>query len=531
MAKAETPDTDVVVVGGGPVGTGLAIDLAQRGVDVTIVEKYENVHRVPKGQNLTQRTGEHFRVWQCQQEIRDASPIPHEFGITGMMSYDTLLSGYNYDWLRRGSVRAYYAADNERLPQYETEGVLRARAAQLDNITFRYGWEATAVEQLDGGARVAIRERNGEDRDSITGRFVVGSDGSASTIRQSAGIEQAIDPHDKRMVLLVFQSTELHELLEEYPGRSYFNAIKPGLDGYWLFLGRVELGKSWFFHAPVPMDTTKDNFDFDTYLHEAVGAEFAIDYDYIGFWDLRFAVAHNYRSGNVFIAGDAAHSHPPYGGFGINLGFEDVRNLSWKLAAACKGWAGPKLLDSYSAERQPVFASTADDFIQRYIQEDREFVSRYSPEKDRAEFEAAWEQRISGGGDDVAGFEPNYEGSPVVFGPDGGVCSAVGRHEYTARAGHHLAPQELNDGSSVYSAIGDDFSLLAIDVAPEVLDEFAQSAKRLNVPLSIVDNVAKEARDNYKCNAVLVRPDHFVAWAGDAVVGEADQILRRAAGH
>ena len=83
----------------------------------------------------------------------------------------------------------------------------------------------------------------------------------------------------------------------------------------------------------------------------------------------------------------------------------------------------------------------------------------------------------------------------------------------------------------MYSAIGDDFSLLAIDVAPEVLDEFAQSAKRLNVPLSIVDNVAKEARDNYKCNAVLVRPDHFVAWAGDAVVGEADQILRRAAGH
>ena len=128
MPDADTISTDVVIVGGGPVGIGLAIDLGQRGIRSIVVEKYPEVHRVPKGQNLTQRTGEHFKAWGCQQQIRDASPIPHEFGIAGMMSYNTLLSGYNYDWLRRGSVREYYAADNERLPQYETErGTARAR--------------------------------------------------------------------------------------------------------------------------------------------------------------------------------------------------------------------------------------------------------------------------------------------------------------------------------------------------------------------------------------------------------------------
>jgi hypothetical protein len=78
-----------------------------------------------------------------------------------------------------------------------------------------------------------------------------------------------------------------------------------------------------------------------------VGAEFDVEFIHIGFWDLRFAVADVYRKGRTFIAGDAAHSHPPYGGYGINTGFEDAVNLAWKLAATIQGWAGPKLLESY----------------------------------------------------------------------------------------------------------------------------------------------------------------------------------------
>jgi 2-polyprenyl-6-methoxyphenol hydroxylase-like FAD-dependent oxidoreductase len=135
--------------------------------------------------------------------------------------------------------------------------------------------------------------------------------------------------------------------------------LHPKLDGYWKFFGRVDLGTTWFFHAPVPPDTTRDNFDFERFLHEAAGAEFDVAFEHIGFWDLRFAVADTYRQGRLFIAGDAAHSHPPYGGYGINSGFEDAANLSWKLAATLQGWGGPGLLDSYTAERQPVFASTA----------------------------------------------------------------------------------------------------------------------------------------------------------------------------
>ncbi len=106
----------------------------------------------------------------------------------------------------------------------------------------------------------------------------------------------------------------------------------------------------------------------------------------------------------------------PYGGYGINSGLEDAVNLSWKLAAHLQGWGGAGLLDSYDAERRPVFASTARDFIEKSIFDDRDFLRRHqSPTVDRADFEAAWRERQSGARAEVNAFEPNCEGSPIVL--------------------------------------------------------------------------------------------------------------------
>jgi 4-hydroxyisophthalate hydroxylase len=329
-------------------------------------------------------------------------------------------------------------------------------------------------------------------------------------------------------VLLVFRSEELHELLRRFPGKSFYSVLHPDLKGYWRFLGRVDLGSTWFFHAPVPMGTTRDNFDFIALLHEAVGAAFAVELRHIGFWDLRFAVADSYGEGRIFIAGDAAHSHPPYGGYGINTGFEDASNLSWKLTAALDGWAGPRLLASYSAERRPVFASTARDFIEASINNDRDFLASYDPAADRAAFEAEWARRAAGATGEVHSFEPHYEGSPIVCGPPGGESSARGAHMHQARAGHHLSPATLTGGRNVFDALGQGFSLLAFNAEPDTVKGFRSAARALGLPLAVVEDDSSGERARYGAPLVLVRPDQFVAWAGKGADPRA--VLRRAIG-
>ncbi len=517
-------DYEVIINGGGPIGMGLAIELGQRGVTVAVVERFAEPQHIPKGQNLTQRTAEHFHFWGCEKELRAAHPIPKGAGIGGMTTYGTLLSDYHYDWLNRSHVRDYYFTANARLPQYETEAVLRARVAEIPGITIFYDWSGIDLAQDDTGVSLTIQNRSDGVKKTLTGQYLVGCDGSRSLVREKAGISETLSDHNRLMALLVFRSEELHELLTRYPGKAFYNVLHPDFEGYWQFFGRVDHGFSWFFHAPVPIGTTQDNFDFTKMLHQAVGQEFDLEFDYVGFWDLRVAIANSYRAGRVFIAGDAAHSHPPYGGYGINTGFEDVRNLGWKLAAVLHGWGGAQLLDSYDAERRPVFASTARDFIERFIEEDKAFLERYSPDRDVEEFTRMWTSRNLDA-DEVMAFEPNYDGSRIVCGDDDRTPSARGNHSFAARAGHHLAPQALADGRNAFEALGPSFTLLS--ASPKVVRAFQNAAASLDIPLTVVENLSGSAREAYQSTSILVRPDQFVAWSGDEKDNPAE-ILRRA---
>lgn len=527
---AEPTRTQVLIIGGGPVGTGLAITLGQRGVDCTLVERHATPSPIPRGQNLTQRTMEHFHFWGVEKALRAARTIPPEYGIGGMTSYGTLLSPWHHDWLQRELVRPFYFTDNERLPQYATEAVLRRRAAELPTVRMLHGWSADALRQDADSVELTITDRGGQGHHVLRADYAVGCDGSRSLVREQAGITQTRDDHDRLMVLLVFRSPALHELLARYPGKSFYCVLHPELDGYWRFFGRVDLGSTFFFHAPVPPGTTRENMDFKRLLHAAVGTEFDIELQHVGFWDLRIAIADSYRAGRVFIAGDAAHSHPPYGGYGINTGFEDAVNLGWKLAASLEGWAGPHLLDSYGEERRPVFASTAQDFIERAIEVDRHFLRSYDPERDPVGFERAWNERRSGAKSEVGAFEPHYEGSPIVWGPQGGRSGALGRHAFTARPGHHLAPAALPGGRNVFEVLDGRFTLLCLKGLDQVASEFARAASRIGLPLQILSEDAPEVRDRYGAGYVLVRPDQFVAWAGDRLDPDATAILARSIG-
>jgi hypothetical protein len=385
------------------------------------------------------------------------------------------------------------------------------------------------VEQDADGARVTIAKDGASE--VLEGDYAVGCDGGHSIVREQIGIPRSGHDFDQLMVLIVFRSRELHdELGKRFPPKSIYRAMHPDLNGYWKFFGRIDVGEGFFFHAPVPKDITRDNFDFLGMLHEAAGFPFAVEFEHVGFWDLRVAVAERYQVGRVFIAGDAAHSHPPYGGFGLNNGLEDAVNLGWKLAAMFDGWGSETLLKSYSDERRPIFKEVAEDFIAQRIRNDGAFLARYSPERDKAEFERVWKERESDMDTRAQVYEPSYEGSPVVLGPPGGKSTAHGKHVFKARAGHHLVPQSLSSGRNVFEELGRGFTLLAFGVDDAAVQAFEQAAASLKVPLKIVRDSYADGRAKYETRMILVRPDQFIVWTGDHAPADVAQIMRKVSG-
>lgn len=514
-------------MGGGPVGLGLAATLGKAGIACIVLERRIEPSAIPKGQNLTARSVEHFFRWDCADELRAARLLPREFSIGGITAYGSLAGEYWYAPAGRETVSDFYYQRHERLPQYLTESVLRARVRGLDSVTALFGWSATDVQLGDDGVHVTAVEESTGARREIEGSYVVGCDGAHSMVRERAGIASSGADFQQRMVLAVFQSSDLDAHLERFPPRTTYRVLHPELAGYWWFFGRVDAG-TWFFHAPVPADATAANLDVHSVIERAAGSPTACTFQHVGFWDLRVDIADTYRRGRAFIAGDAAHSHPPYGAYGLNTGLEDAVNLGWKLAAVLNNWGSPGLLDSYTQERRPIFVETGSAII-RGIEHDRAFLARYSPQRDRAEFEHAWSQLTAG---DTAPptYEPHYEGSSIVWGPEGAACSAHGKHTFEARAGHHLAPVMLSCGRNVFEELGPEYTLVALTTDPWPGEAFEAAAREIGLPLRVLTDTFDEQRTAYRRRFILIRPDQYVAWTADAPPANVAGVLRRVVG-
>jgi len=522
----------VIIVGGGPVGVGLAIDLAQRGVSSTLIERRPGMHNIPRGQNLTQRTLEHFYFWGCVEEVRATRLLPTTVASNGVIAFRSLMNEHWFCTKGREIVGDYYFQKNDRMPQYCFETEMRKRMGQLPLAQARFGWILRDLEQDAHGVGVTVQNEAGDGATEVLeADYIVGCDGGHSKVRETSGIKRDGTDFDQVMMLSVFRSPELNKILgARFPVCSTYRAVDPAMNGYWQFFGRVDMNDTFFFHAPVPGDTTRDNFDFAGLLHKVVGAEFACDFSYVGFWDLKIAVAEEYRKGRVFIAGDAAHSHPPYGGFGVNNGLEDAANLAWKLAAHIHGWAGEALLDSYDLERRPVFKDVGENLIAARIKWEGELSNRHDPVTEPEAFAADWNELQTGNGPFVSGFEPNYEGSPVVFGPQGGVSSARGEYMFKARAGHHLAPRKLSNGRNVFEELGGGFVLFAFDAPADSVAAFERAARDLQIPFKVVSDTFAGGREDFEARLMLIRPDQYVAWTSDGAVSDDAGVLRRAAG-
>jgi 2-polyprenyl-6-methoxyphenol hydroxylase-like FAD-dependent oxidoreductase len=199
----------VVIVGGGPVGVGLAIALGRRGVTCAVIEKRTQLSAIPKGQGLAQRTMEHFWTWGVADDIRAARTMPEDHPIGQVTIYENLLSEFWHASPDRSVVQDFYFQRNERLPQYRTEEVLRRTMATLESVDAFWGATVTEVGQDADGVRVTF-EKDGEHT-VLTGDYVVGCDGAHSVVREQADIARHGTDWDELVALIVFRSRELHE--------------------------------------------------------------------------------------------------------------------------------------------------------------------------------------------------------------------------------------------------------------------------------------------------------------------------------
>ncbi len=521
----------VIIVGGGPVGVGLAIELGQRGISCVVVERRVGQHNIPKGQNLNSRTLEHFYYWGVVDKLRAARIIPKEVPSSGITGYKSLMGEHWFALDGREMTNAYYFQANDRLPQYAMETVLRERMDALPSVETRWGWGARTVEQGDSGVRITIAKEGSDETEVLEADYAVGCDGGHSLVREQIGVQRGGNDYDQLMMLAVLRSRELHEIFgKRFPVRSTYRVLTPEWPRYWLFFGRIDVGEGWFFHSPVPNDIDRQRFDAHALIEKTVGTSFKAEYDHVGYWDMRVAVAERYQVGRVFIAGDAAHSHPPYGGYGVNNGLEDATNLGWKLAAKLQGWGSDALLASYSEERRPVFKETAEDFIEGRTRIEADVLERFSPEKDPEDFKKAWASLATDGNARIGAYAPHYAGSPVVLGPPGAVCSAHGMHTFEALAGHHLPPQKLSSGRNVFEELDAGFALLAFDADAGAVAGFEAAAHELGVPLKVIRDSLAGGREAYGTRLLLVRPDQYVAWCGDAPPMSPREILAKAVG-
>jgi len=260
------------------------------------------------------------------------------------------------------------------------------------------------------------------------------------------------------------------------------------------------------FHSPVPDGTTQDKFDFASLAHKAVGEPFALAFNYFGFWDLRVSAADAYRSGNF-----SSRATPP-------TAIRPTAAMASTPVSRTPGtWAGNLLPNSRdgagrhcssptkpSAGRSfclPQVTSSSGSLRKTVV-----FLERYSPERDAAEFVAAWTGRSTGAAE-VMALEPNYAGSPIIFAT--GCPSAQGDHNHRATPGHHPSSRTLSDGRKIYEMLGTSFTSFADDKA--FGDKFSRAADRIGTLLDIVATPPGDLKEAFGSDAVLVRPDQFGA--------------------
>jgi 2-polyprenyl-6-methoxyphenol hydroxylase-like FAD-dependent oxidoreductase len=540
--------SNVLIVGAGPVGLTLAIDLAWRGIDVTVVETRARGERPePKCNHVAARTMEIFRRLGIAGKVRNTglpADYPHD------ICYRTSFTGQELTRIkipcRRDRFTDTDAADANwptpepphRINQIFLEPILFEHAAEQKRITIR---NRTTVEDVvieDKGASVSLRDLDSGKVEQVDCRFLIGCDGGRSIVRKAIGAEFSGDAIIQRV-----QSTFIRApgLIDRQQHQSAWGtgAINPRRSG---MVYAIDGHERWLVHNYLrPNETDFEAVDRDGCLRTILGVGADFEYEMISKedWYGRRLISNKFRDRSAFIAGDAAHIWVPYAGYGMNAGIADAMNLSWLLAAHLNGWAPEAILDAYEAERLPItsqvsrFAmSHAEAEIKRRgavpdeIEEAGPRGAAAREQVGRLTYEINVQQYACAG----LNFGAYYDASPII------AYDGVAQPSYTMSS---YAPSTVpgcrtphffgDDGSSLYDAMGPEFTLLRLDGDLDVT-AFAAAAEAKRVPLKILDVRPPATAGFNGGRLILSRPDQHVAWRGEEVPVDPGALIERIRG-
>ncbi|MBX9823446.1 MAG: FAD-dependent oxidoreductase [Xanthobacteraceae bacterium] len=549
---SEKQDCDVVIVGGGPCGLTLAIELGRRGISAILLEERTTPSQFPSANATQARTMEHYRRLGFAEKVR-AEGLPPDYPTD--IAYFTRYTKHELARFSLPSARAaremvrtlsgsWSAAElPHRVSQIFVEGVLREEAAACPTISLRPGWRMTAIRDTGERVEVDAETSDGTELRTLRAAYAVGADGGSSPTRKALGINYSgesgavRDFMGGRMFAIHFRSAKLYNVLPHRRAWMYWTINRDRR----AFMAAVNGRDQFTIHTQLaPGQQARDISDAQAkaMFHEAMAAKLDIEIIGRSAWNAGYTlVAEKFQRGRIFLGGDAVHLFTPTGGLGYNTAVEDAVNLGWKLAAMIKGWGGPALLDSYEPERQAIarrnttYARGFADSVGRFAVPPEFEADSPAGEaarkvaSDHFNHHARFEFNIPG-----ITFGGRYDGSPVIV-ADGTAPPPDSPNAYvpTACPGGRAPHLWLADGRSLYDALGFEFALLALaqsaDTAP-----FRAAADALKIPLSIVPLGVPGARNLYGADLVLIRPDQIVAWRGHAAT-DAAGVLRRATGH
>jgi 2-polyprenyl-6-methoxyphenol hydroxylase-like FAD-dependent oxidoreductase len=525
----------VLIIGGGPVGLIIAIDLARRGVRCVVLDETDGTITFPTGENLNTRTMEHFRHWGLADQVR-YSGFPPDYRRN--VRFVTRVMGYQLTVFERTSnsepVPQEAAVSPEWsiwCPKFFLDPTLRAYAASLPAADVRYGWQCEAVSQTDDAVFADVVEVATGRRERLAAQYLVGCDGGGSVVRRSVGIPLEGAFAEGQNLGIFFRAPTLLPTHRYGEASQYWLANRDGVGP----VSAVDGRERWRLSIEYPRDKLAE-MDPARVVRTALGADLPFEILHVRPWAGHRVVAARYRQGRVFLAGDSAHLMWPRGGFGLNTGAGDALNLSWKLAAVVQGWGGAGLLDSYDVERRPVGWRNVNQAAENRAAEIAVPISEHLEADDaegaRARAEAAaYIQRERRKEWSTLGIQLGYRYESAINVPDGTPPPSddPAVYEPTTRPGSRAPHAWLADGRSTLDLFEDGFTLVQLAGGVDTAG-FERAAAARGMSLACVAVADSAAADLYSRRLVLVRPDGHVAWRGDEVPADPGAVLDQVRG-